>query len=194
MKTSPCNSCTAIIMAGGSARRMGEDKRFLRVGNENLLERQVRILKKHFHDIIISANDPEKLAYLNVPVVKDENVGRGPLEGLTSVLATSRTEYNFVIAVDIPSIDMALVEKMRSHLNLVSAVVPVCADGRQEPLFAFYSKNCIPIFRATIEAGELAIHRALEQCPVYHFPMVGETPLKNLNRHEDYDAFIKGIE
>ncbi len=53
-------SCSAIIMAGGSAKRMGEDKRFLKVGNENLLERQVRILKQHFPEVIISANDPAK--------------------------------------------------------------------------------------------------------------------------------------
>ncbi len=178
-------------MAGGSARRMGTDKRFLNVGNENLLERQVRILKQHFQEIIISANDPEKLAYLKLPVVKDEHIGKGPLEGLTSVLAASNSEYNFVIAVDIPQIDMSLVEKMRSHLDHVSAVIPVCVDGRQEPLFAFYSKNCIPVFRAALDEGELAIHRALQRCPVYHFPMQGETPLKNLNNPEDYDAFIK---
>ncbi len=191
MKQSPCNSCTAIILAGGSAKRMGEDKRFLKVGNENLLERQVRILKKYFEKIIISANDPDKLAYLKLPVVKDEHLGKGPLEGLTSVLAASDSEYNFVVAVDIPSIDIGLVEKMRSHLDHVSAVIPICVDGRIEPLFAFYSKNCIPIFRAALDKGELAIHRALEKCPVYHFPMQGETPLTNLNRPKDYQAFIK---
>jgi len=171
---------------------MGTDKRFLKVGNEQLLDRQVRILKQHFQDVIISANDPEKLDYLNVPVVKDQHEGKGPLEGLTSVLSASRTEYNFVVAVDIPTIDMKLVEKMRSNLDHVSAVVPVCIDGRQEPLFAFYSKNCIPIFRAALEEGEYAIHRALKRCAVYFFPMKDEMPLKNLNHEEDYQAFLKG--
>jgi len=171
---------------------MGKDKRFLKVGNERLLDRQVRILKQHFEDVIISANDPEALAYLNLPVVKDQHEGRGPLEGLTSVLKASRTEYNFVVAVDIPGIDMTLVEKMRSHLDHVSAVIPVCIDGQQEPLFAFYSKNCIPIFRAAMDEGVYAIHQALKRCPVYFFPMKGETPLKNLNRTEDYEAYIRG--
>ena len=124
--------------------------------------------------------------------MKDQKTGGGPLEGLTSVLAASRSEYNFVVAVDIPSIDMKLVEKMRSHLDNVSAVIPVCVDGHEEPLFGFYSKNCIPIFRSAIEAGELAIHKALKRCPVYHFPMKDETPIKNLNRQEDYSAYIRG--
>lgn len=191
MKNAPCNSCTAIILAGGSATRMGQDKRFLRVGNEQLLDRQVRILKQHFNDIIISANDPEKLAYLNVPVVRDEHLGRGPLEGLTTVLGTSRTEFNFVVAVDIPTIDMRLVENMRSHLDHVSAVIPVSIDGSQEPLFGFYSQNCIPIFRSAMDEGEYAIHRALKKCPVYYYPMKDETPLLNLNRSDDYEAFLK---
>jgi len=186
-------SCTAIILAGGSAKRMGEDKRFLKVHNENLLDRQVSILRKHFDRIIISANDPEKLAYLKLPVIRDENLGRGPLEGLTSVLGASRTEYNFVIAVDIPQIDMELVGKMSTHMQHASAVIPVCVDGRIEPLFAFYSRGCIPIFREALNGGELAIHRALKRCPVYHFPMQGETPLRNLNRQEDYKKYIKQL-
>jgi len=187
----PLRSCTAIILAGGSAKRMGTDKRFLKVGDENLLERQVSILRKHFDRIIISANDPEKLAYLKLPVIRDENIGRGPLEGLTSVLAASRTEHNFVIAVDIPQIDINLVEKMSEHIQHSSAVIPVCVDGRIEPLFAFYNRACIPIFRAALNEGELAIHRALKRCPVYHFPMQGETPLGNLNRQEDYEKYIQ---
>lgn len=191
MTHSPCNSCTAIILAGGRAKRMGQDKRFLKVGTEMLLDRQVRILKQYFQDVIISANDPEKLAYLDLPVIQDQQKGRGPLEGLTTVLNASQSEYSFVIAVDIPTIDMKLIEKMRSHLDQVSAVIPVCVDGRQEPLFAFYSKNCIPIFRAAMNEGEFAIHRALERCPVYYFPMKDEAPLKNLNRAEDYEAFLR---
>jgi len=192
MNASPCKSCTAIVLAGGSARRMGQDKRFLKVGGELLLDRQVRILKQHFQHVIISANDPEKLAYLNLPVVKDQHEGRGPLEGLTSVLTASQTEFNFVVAVDIPTIDMNLVEKMRSRLDHVSAVIPVCVDGRQEPLFAFYSKNCIPIFRAAMDEGVYAIHRAIKRCPVYFFPMKDETPLKNLNSAADYKTYLKG--
>jgi len=191
MNASPCNSCTAIILAGGSAKRMGKDKRFLKVGKEQLLDRQVRILKQYFEDVLISANDPEKLAYLNLPVVKDQHQGRGPLEGLTSVLSASRSEYNFVVAVDIPTIDMSLVEKMRSHLDNVSAVIPTLVDGRQEPLFAFYSKNCIPIFRSAMDEGEYAIHKALKKCPVYFFPMKDEKPLMNLNREEDYESYLR---
>jgi molybdopterin-guanine dinucleotide biosynthesis protein A len=156
-----------------------------------LLDRQVRILSQHFEDVLISANDPEELAYLNVPVIEDQHLGRGPLEGLTTVLSASRTEFNFVIAVDIPTIDMGLVEKMRSHLDNVSAVVPVCIDGRQQPLFAFYSKACLPIFKAAMNEGEFAIHRALKKCPVYFFPMKDETPLRNLNRSEDYESFLR---
>ncbi len=194
MKPKTFNNCTAIIMAGGSAKRMGKDKRFLRIGSENLLDRQVRLLKSYFAEIIISANDPDKLAYLNVPVIRDEHVGKGPLEGLTTALKASHTEYNFVIAVDIPSIDMVLVEKMGQHLDHVSAVIPVCVDGHQQPLFAFYSKNCIPIFKASLAEGELAIHKALKRCPVYHFPMQGQVPLKNLNDNEDYRTYIKALE
>lgn len=178
-------------MAGGSARRMGKDKRFIKIGSEKLIERQVRFLKQYFETVIISANDPEELKYLNVPVITDENPGRGPLEGLTSALATTQSEYNFVVAVDIPEIDMNLVEKMRSKLDHVSAVIPVTVDGKQEPLFAFYSKHCLPIFRSSLAEGELAIHRALKKCPVYYFPIPSLMSIKNLNSGKDYENYLK---
>lgn len=169
---------------------MGEDKRFLKVGEEKLLDRQVRILKEHFDEIIISANDPENLEYLGLRVIKDKHVGRGPLEGLTSVLSASNSDFNFVIAVDIPNIDMKFVKKMRERVDDVSAVVPVTADGKQEPLFAFYSRNCIPIFRSALDEGELAIHRALKKCPVYHIPLEGSDTIRNLNSQKDFEAFV----
>lgn len=191
MTPSPCHSCTAIILAGGSAKRMGRDKRFLAIGSEKLLERQVRFLQRYFEDVLVSANDPEALQHLGVPVIPDENPGQGPLGGLTSALATTHSEYNFVVAVDIPDIDMKLVEKMRMKLDDVSAVIPVTVDGNQEPLFAFYSKHCVPIFRSAMKEGERAIHRALEKCPVYYFPIKQALGLKNLNSPSDYEKYLK---
>ena len=190
MSQSPCNSCTAILMAGGSANRMGQDKRFLKIGSEKLIERQVRFLKQYFQEVIVSANDPQKLKFLGVPIIADEHPGKGPLEGLTSALAATHSEYNFVVAVDIPDIDMTLVERMRSKLDHVSAVIPVSADGLQEPLFAFYSKHCIPIFKSALAEGELAIHKALRKCPVYFFPLQGNVIIKNLNSPRDYQNYL----
>lgn len=194
MTKSPCNSCTAILMAGGSAERMGRDKRFLKVGTEQLIERQVKFLKLYFEEVFVSANDPKALKHLKVPIIPDEHPGRGPLEGLTSALAATHSEYNFVVAVDIPDIDMDLVEKMRAKLENVSAVIPVSAGGKEEPLFAFYSKQCVPIFKSALKSGERAIHRALKRCPVYHYPMAVEGLFKNLNSPEDYKDYIRSTE
>lgn len=193
MTKSSVNRCAAILLAGGSASRMGTDKRFLKVGKEQLLTRQVRILKEYFEEVIISANDPEALKHLGVPIIPDSHPGRGPLEGLTSALAATHAQYSFVVAVDIPEIDMDLVERMKSKLDDVSAVIPVSIDGLEEPLFAFYSKNCVPIFKAALERGERAVHRALKQCPVYHFPLGEHVVFSNLNSPEDYRAYQKKI-
>jgi molybdopterin-guanine dinucleotide biosynthesis protein A len=194
MNASPCNSCAAIIMAGGSSKRMGKDKRFLKIGNDKLIEKQVRFLKGYFDEVIVSANDPEQLDYLQVPIIPDAHSGRGPLEGLTTALSASHAEYSFVVAVDIPEIDMEMVEKMRAKLDHVSAVIPVNIEGEEEPLFAFYSKNCIPIFKSALARGERAIHRALQQCPVYHFPLGKLESLRNLNSESDYRDYLRSLE
>lgn len=187
-------NCTAIILAGGLAERMGSDKRFLKLGDENIIERHVRILKKHFPHVLISANDPEALQHLGVDVIRDENLGRGPLEGLTSALTVSPTNCNFVVAVDIPKLDIQLMKRMWEENGHGTAIVPIYADGNQEPLFAFYDKSVVPIFRGALSAGELAIHKALQQCSVYHFPMNGEIAIRNLNEPQDYLSFLRSGE
>lgn len=185
------DDCTAIILAGGTASRMGRDKRFLKIGSENLLEHHVRVLSKHFSAVMISANDSEKLKRFGLPIIRDEHPGRGPLEGLTSALAASETERNFVVAIDIPRIDLKLLQGMWKKVHQTSVVVPVTVDGNLEPLYAFYEKSCVPTFRRLIREGELAIYRALSQCSVFHYPLSGHVKLSNLNRPEDYASYLE---
>lgn len=173
---------------------MGTDKRFLKVGDEKIIERHVRTLHKHFPHVLISANDPEKLSHLGVDVILDENVGRGPLEGLASALTVSPTISNFVIAVDIPRVNIPLLQKMWGQSGHGIGVVPIYADGKLEPLHAFYDKACAPVFRDALNRGELAIHRALNSCSVYHYPMGDEIPFRNLNNPEDYTSYIQAAE
>jgi molybdopterin-guanine dinucleotide biosynthesis protein A len=187
-------SCTAIILAGGRSTRMGRDKRFLKIGKESIIEKQVRILKHHFPHVLISANDPDSLAHLEVDVIRDENFDKGPLEGLASALTFSPTNSNFVIAVDIPQIDIQLVQKMWNQNGHSIAVVPTHADGRLEPLFAFYDKACVPIFRGALNGGDNSIQSALERCSVYHFPMKDESLIHNLNKLQDYESYLQSSE
>ena len=63
---------TGVILAGGKSRRMGEDKRFLQVGEATLLDRTVSVMSRLFPEVlIIIAQDSAPLAVTGCIVYRD---------------------------------------------------------------------------------------------------------------------------
>lgn len=135
---------TAIILAGGKASRLGGiDKAFLKIGRQTLINRQLKLLKKIFKKIIIVTNSPQKYKnFKGVRVIKDTIPYQGPLGGIYSGLLVSKSKYNFVLACDMPFLNLALIRYMLHIKDGFDVVVPKLKKG-YETLFAIYSKNCI---------------------------------------------------
>lgn len=184
-------NATAIVVAGGASRRMGEDKSMLPVGNKPMIEFIVNQLRPNFEEIIISANDPGKYAFLGLKVVSDEIAGRGPLVGIASALKASANEANFVTACDIPEIDMALVRQMLRQSCDVDAVVPRTGPSQHEPLFAVYKKNCIAAIDAALLSGNNRVIDSLSRCNVKYFDLPDKQMLKNINTMDEYLEFVR---
>ena len=75
----------------------------------------------------------------------DEVPEQGPLMGIVSALEASTNKLNFVVACDIPKINMSFVNRMITEANESQAdiVIPVTGKGKYEPLFAIYRKRII---------------------------------------------------
>ncbi len=184
------NSCSAVILAGGRARRMGRDKRFMPIKRRPLLESHVSELSSRFAEVIISANDPERLDYLGVPVYPDEWAEGGPMTGLVTALRHIQQDVAFVLAVDIPEIDIELMERMSALVRATDAVVPRHADGNLEPLFGFYRKPALDWLEESLRQGGYALHsKLLEQnCTFVDLPEGYHLP--NLNDPDDYQQYV----
>ena len=105
-------SATAIILAGGKSSRMGTDKGVLSINGKTMLEHICEQLHGTFGQILISATDAEKYSFAGFEVIEDKMPGQGPLMGIASALEASANEINFVVACDIPHIEMGCVRKM----------------------------------------------------------------------------------
>ncbi len=44
---------TGVLLAGGKSRRMGEDKRFLSIGEETLYEHSLAVLRSVFRTVVV---------------------------------------------------------------------------------------------------------------------------------------------
>jgi molybdopterin-guanine dinucleotide biosynthesis protein A len=184
---------TAIILAGGKASRMGgQDKAFLKIDNEPLISMQLRLLKKLFKEIIIVTNlSKEYGAIKDVKVISDIIPHQGPLGGIYSGLIASNSFYNFAVACDMPYIDTGLIEYMYKKSSGYDAVVPRL-NKRYEPLYSFYSKNCLKFIGQLLDKKIFKTNKLFSRIKVKEITKeevrqfkFGEKVFTNINTGED---------
>ena len=147
---------TGIILAGGESKRMGVDKAFMMVAGIPLVEHVLRALGPVVQQIIIVTNSPERYRTYNVRVVADRLERRGPLMGIYSGICSSESEYNVVVACDMPFLNARLLSYQMELAPGYDAVVP--AFGKLiEPLHAVYSRNLLPVIEELIREDERRI-------------------------------------
>lgn len=187
------NPMSAIILAGGKSIRMAEDKSLLMVSGFPLVEKIGRDLGPYFHEIIISSNREaiNRYDFLPYRAVVDKEPGQGPLRGIFTGLQAAAHPVSFVIACDIPEINVSFLQKMMSFTGEYDMVVPVTKGGKLEPLFAFYHRRLIPSIGALLDQG---IRKVIELFPlgrVKYIPLEGRDWYYNLNTNEDYRGYLK---
>ncbi len=184
---------TAIIMAGGDSTRMGRDKSMLPIDGRSIIKHIVDQLTAHFDQILISSNDVVKYGFLGLEVIPDKVAGRGPLMGIASALGASANEVNFVIACDIPHVDIALMKTMLREAHNHDAVVPVTGPARYEPLFAVYKKSMLAAITESLASGNNRIIDPFARCNIKYIDL-STAPLqwlKNINTIDDYWELVR---
>jgi molybdopterin-guanine dinucleotide biosynthesis protein A len=155
-----------------------------------MIEHIVSQLRPHFDQILISADGKAKYSFPGVEVIADEVEGRGPLGGIASALKASANELNFVVACDIPEIDMAVVRTMLRDGREFEAVVPMSGAAQYEPLFAVYKKDVVGGIEAALLTGNYRIMDALSVCRIKYVDLGDGEVIKNLNTMRDYEEFV----
>jgi molybdenum cofactor guanylyltransferase len=181
---------SAAILAGGKSSRMGQDKSLLPVNGKPLIRHIYRQLLGQFDDILVSTNDPAKHAFLGARSVPDREPGQGPLAGIASAVEAARHERVFVVACDIPVIDLDTAKRMMVLAEDFDCVIPRSSVGH-EPLFAVYRKSALPAIRAVLEAGERRISAIFPRVRTHLFDLGPAPWYRNLNTPEDVATFLK---
>ena len=186
-------NATAIVLAGGGSSRMGTDKSMLPFKEHSIIEEICEQLHDSFDQILISANEVEKFAFLGFEVIQDKLPEQGPLTGIASALESSANEFNFVVACDIPKINLTFVNRMLDEAaeSQADIVVPTTGDERYEPLFAIYRKTALEAINKTLASGKRKIADAFTICKVRYIELDDTDWLVNLNTIADYDKFQK---
>lgn len=143
---------TALILAGGRARRMGGvDKRELVVDGRTIFDRQVEVLAPRVAEIVVAS--PRAIA--GYRTVADPVAGFGPLAGIAAGLAAARTPWLVVVAGDMPYLSGALIDALRARTAGEPDAVGLRVGGLPEPLVsALRVAACAPVVARRIAAGQ----------------------------------------
>jgi molybdenum cofactor guanylyltransferase len=158
MKASMITDVTGVLLAGGKSRRMGEDKRFLSVGEETLFARSLAVLRSVFETVsVVIAQDSAALRS-DVPVFRDLIPERGSLGGLYTGLKQAVTPYVFVVACDMPFLNPATIGYFTEVKGDYDVVMAKLENGLH-PMHALYHRQCLPVMEDLMKAQELKIQR-----------------------------------
>jgi len=181
---------TGIILAGGKNSRISMTKALIQLGEQTIIGRTVQLFQKLFEEVIIVTNHFDDYDHLGANLVKDIIPETGPLGGLYSGLQLSSNDYSFVVACDMPFIDPSIILHLKNctFSGSYDVIVPEF-NGFIEPLYAFYSKNCIPIILKYINQQNYKIrsfysHVKVKEIPCHKFQTI-ERAFFNINTRED---------
>lgn len=155
-------SCSALILAGGHARRFGSDKLEVVVEGSSVLEHVLRVVRTLTDDITIVGRD-----HPGTRSVLDPEPRQGPLAALAFALADSNeNEAVLVVAGDHPILAPSLLAMLVDSLGPHDAVVPVDHRDQRQPLVAVYRRSLVGAMRASVTAERLGLIRFLESADV----------------------------
>ena len=189
-----------IILCGGQSKRMGRPKAWLPFGDELMLPRVVRLLSEVASPIVVVAAPDQDLPPVppDITVVRDEERGRGPLQGLAAGLETliGRADAAYVSSCDVPFLRPQFVRRMIELLGEASICVPKVGE-HHHPLAAVYRVSVLPAVRQLLARDRLRPFFLFEAEPtrVVLAEELADDPqlqsLRNLNTPEEYDAALR---
>ncbi len=190
-----------IVLCGGQSKRMGRPKAWLPFGEELMLPRVVRLLSTVVRPIVVVAAPDQEIPPVpaDVLVIRDEEKGRGPLQGLAAGLAAlaGRIEAAYASSCDVPFLRPEFVQRLIGLLGEYRICVPHVGDYHH-PLAAVYRGEVLPTVRRLLAEDRLRPvflfeaepTRVVEAAELADVDPTFQT-LRNLNTPEEYEQALR---
>ena len=185
---------SAIILCGGKSKRMGTDKALLEIDGKSMIKRLYNSLSPLFDHVLVSVGFENNLSLPEIKVVRDTEPEQGPLMGIYSALRASVTSVNFVIACDIPKINVTLLYKLLASSEKYEIAVPSFTAGQFEPLFAVYKKNVANTAKKILDMHKRKVASLFPECKTAVLPAPDNSWYINLNTPGDYHNYLENIQ
>ena len=184
------------ILAGGKSSRMGTDKGLLLMEGKAMIEYVIEQMQPVFENLVIVSNNPEYEKF-GLEVIPDLIKDIGPAGGIYTALNHSDCQLNFMVSCDMPFVTKEAIAFMVSN-SKDSQIVLAENQGKLEPLFGVYAKDCEEKWWQLIQQGkvklqEMVLHFNIKMLPVDNNEIFATTFFKNINTKADFNNALNRI-
>ena len=182
---------------------MCRPKAWLPFGEELMLPRVVRLLSEAVSPIVVVAAPEQEVPPLpaDVQIVRDEEKGRGPLQGLLAGLGAfqGRADAAYLSSCDVPFLKPAFVRRLIDLLGDHAICVPRVGEYHH-PLAAVYRISVADAVARLLEENRLrpaflfdaVATRVVEAAELADVDPAFQT-LRNLNTPQEYAAALQAL-
>jgi len=160
-------SISAVILAGGQAKRMGGvDKGLQPLQGKPLFQFIYDRLHSQVEHISVNANRNQAIyAAAGLPVFGDNIEGfQGPLSGILTALERSETDFVLFVPCDSPFFPDNLLEKLKSAVVFHGVSIAYVHDGeREHPTFCLMARSLKDKLAAYLAAGDRRMLQFMRQ-------------------------------
>lgn len=176
---------TAVILAGGKARRMrGQDKAEISVGGLRLIDLVLDRLRPQVDQIFISG---DRDYFTGFGTISDLPTGpKGPAAALYAMSQTYPGVDGFMtVPVDGPFFPADLHRQLHGETSAIAS-----GPDRTHPTFAFWTSSDLHSVFTDYDGGDLALHKIAELVGARQVEFRSESYFRNFNSPEDLDLAI----
>ena len=191
----PAAHLSSVVLAGGKSSRFGRDKAEMEFSGQRVLNRLMETLREFpFQKIaVVCAQNQQGDWPEFVMVLKDDQEGLGPIEGIATSLRHLPGGV-LVTACDMPLVSRELIQWLLDNYDGHADAVIARHQGGIEPLLGIYEQSFLPAMEEAIMAGRYALHFLLEEANVCFVdaPDRFRHEFANVNTPKDYN-WIKNM-
>ena len=138
-----------------------------------------------------AAGNVTLVGHPELPAIPDLYPGQGPLGAILTALHHTPSDWNLIVACDMPEVSTAflgelLAQAMRSR---AAVLLPYGPDSLPQPLCAAYHRSALAALEEQFARGVRQVTEALAGLAVERFAVSELSIFQNVNTPEDWAAY-----
>ncbi len=189
---------SAIILAGGESKRMGQKKSTLLLQGKTFIEIIIdKLIDIGIREILISGYEYDLEKYRDTEcvfkTVKDIYQNKGPLAGIHAGLEMSDRESVLVITEDAPLVPVEFIKQLMEVYGENAFSITVARSGeRLQPLVGIYDRSLAPECESILKEERATVRALIDRVGCSEVTFGGdEILIRGCNTPEEYELIKK---